>query len=156
MDGSGSTLLAHNLEQALGLVEGLNNKLYQKRERVAIIQFANQQVSTLLEPTRAPKKIRPLLRKLSAGGGTPLRQAVLQGLSLLDNEARKKPQEHQHLYLITDGRSRDALHDLNCKVEVTLIDTECGPVRLNNARVLAQQLNAHYFSIEQLKHWSEP
>ncbi len=144
-----------NLQQSLGVVEGLVNASYQHRHRTAIIQFGNQQVHTLLPPGRPPKRILPLLRNLPAGGGTPLRNALTTGLQLLTREARKRPGESQHLYLISDCKSLDSIADLKAHIPITLIDTESGPVRLNRGALLAQQLGARHLHIKQLSDWSE-
>ncbi|WP_164880841.1 vWA domain-containing protein [Aestuariirhabdus litorea] len=155
LDSSGSTLQQQNLQQALGVVQGLIDASYQQRQRVALIQFGNQQVQLLLPPGRAPKRIHSLLQRLQAGGGTPLREALQQGVELLEREARRHPREIQQLFLVSDCRSQDSLAGLPSGVSATLIDTEMGPVRLNRGPLLAQQLGARHLPLEQLTYWSD-
>ncbi len=119
------------------------------------MQFGNQRIETLFAPAKAPSCSENILSQIRGGGGTPLRQGVIQALQLLHTQSKAHPGEHQHLYLLTDGRCRDALHDIQPKVPITLIDTEVGKIRLNRCLQLAEQLGATYTALDQLNYWSE-
>ncbi len=107
-------------------------------------------METLLKPQRALKELERKLGQISAGGGTPLRQALLEARELLTRQTRLRPAQSQTLYLLTDGRSRDELDGIQFDCPVVVVDTELTAVRLGRARQLAQRLDARLVALESL------
>lgn len=109
---------------------------------MCLMTFGNERIEIVLHPQRTPKNINMLLESISAGGGTPLRKALLQV-----NEFIKKQSylyEKCKLYLFTDGRTRDPISSLKVDCDVMLIDTENSVVKLGLGKNLANRLNAQY------------
>jgi len=92
--------------------------------------------------------------ELGAGGGTPLRRALLQALSVCQRPAFRGDGVSKRLFVLTDGRSREAVDDLRARcraLEPCVVDCERGALRLGRARGLAAALAAGYVHVEQLR-----
>ncbi len=148
LDTSGSNLNHRALSQALGAISGLYRRAYLQRQRCALLGFGNGKVDILLKPQRAHKQLEQRLNIIQAGGGTPLRQALLDAQKLLRKNRRQHPAESQTLYLFTDGRSRDELDDIAFDCPVVVVDTERTAVRLGRARQLAQRFGGACLALE--------
>jgi Mg-chelatase subunit ChlD len=64
-----------------------------------------------------------------------------------------RPSPDQRLFLFTDGRTRENLAGLanaHPQTQVTVIDCERGPVRLDRTRRLAEHLGARYVHVDWL------
>lgn len=138
------------LAAAKGTLASLLETAYRLRARVGILQFAGAGTHLQVPPQRAPREIFGLLQALTAGGGTPLRQGIVDALQLLDRERRRYPTEEQLLALFTDGRSRANLSDIQIPCRLLVIDTETGPVRLGRCRQLAAVLGGEYLALDRL------
>lgn len=96
--------------------------------------------------------INEILNTIQAGGGTPLRQTLLE----IQRYSHKRKQQHdveQHkVFLMTDGRSRDKFDDIifDKALEFYLIDSEQASIKLNKAHALALYLKASYIPIASL------
>ncbi len=143
LDTSGSTL-SHTLSaRAKACVLEISKNAYLNREAIEILGFGNNQVQQLLGKVKAPKELSEMLNNVSVAGGTPLRKVLQEAKLLL---ARKKSLAgHVQCYLITDGRSRSQVDDIDLGVPTVLIDTENTPVKRGRGSQLAQQLKAEYF-----------
>ncbi|MDG9666997.1 ATP-binding protein [Hahella sp. CR1] len=144
LDTSASTLSQRALAQAKGVILGLARQAYLAREKLAVLAFGAQRAEWVIPCRRAPKDIVALLDDLPAGGGTPLRQALLHARQLLARQTRANPHLTCRTLLLTDGRSRDPLDDLTWDSPLWVVDTEQTAVRLNRCRQLAQRLGAAY------------
>ncbi|ABC33109.1 magnesium chelatase ATPase subunit I [Hahella chejuensis KCTC 2396] len=144
LDTSASTLSQRALAQAKGVILGLARQAYLAREKLAVLAFGAQRTEWVIPCRRAPKDIAALLNELPAGGGTPLRQALLHARQLLARQTRANPHLTCRTLLLTDGRSRDPLDDLIWGSPLWVVDTEQTAVRLNRCRQLAQRLGAAY------------
>jgi Mg-chelatase subunit ChlD len=90
---------------------------------------------------------------LEGGGGTPLRQAVLDALALCDTAKFRPAHVAKRLLLLTDGRTREDLDDLGrrCReLDVLVVDCESGALRLERARRLASALGGRHVHVEAL------
>ncbi len=71
-------------------------------------------------------------------------------------KARKLLQQYRHrysqqtVYLLSDGRSKDTMKDLDLPCPLVVIDTEQARVPLARARQLAEQLDAEYLHLASL------
>ncbi|MGP9767834.1 AAA family ATPase [Halomonas sp. AOP13-D3-9] len=144
LDTSGSTLGQRLLGQAKGLVESLVTQAYAAREQVAVLGFGNGGVVSILSRRRAPKKARGTLDNAKGGGGTPLREAIIEAKRLIRQWQQREPGLQVRTYLITDGRTRESVDDLAPLGECLLIDTEHSKVKRGQGARIAQQLGARY------------
>lgn len=146
LDTSGSTLAGEQLSDAKAMVGSLCDYFYQQRQRIALLCFGNQRYEWLIRDSKAPADIDIILNSIQAGGGTPLRQALLEIHRYSMKRIRSKPMEKKKLFLISDGRIRDRLDDimLSQDMEVYVLDSENTEIRLNKAQALATHLEAHY------------
>ncbi|MDN3560076.1 AAA family ATPase [Vreelandella neptunia] len=145
LDTSGSTLGQRLLGQAKGLVESLVSQAYAAREQVAVLGFGNGGVVTILSRRRAPKNARGTLEAAKGGGGTPLREAIIEAKRLIRQWQRREPGLKVRTYLITDGRTRETVDDLAPLEDCLLIDTEQSKVKRGQGARIAQQLGARYW-----------
>lgn len=147
LDTSGSTLGQRLLGQAKGLVESLVSQAYAAREQVAVLGFGNGGVMPILSRRRAPKNARGTLDSAKGGGGTPLREAIIEAKRLIQQWQRREPGLKVRTYLITDGRTREAVDDLAPLEDCLLIDTEQSRVKRGQGARIAQQLGARYWPV---------
>lgn len=148
LDTSASVLGREALAHARAAVLGIARAAYLAREQLAILAFGNDRVEWLLSPRRAPKDCDAQLAKLPAGGGTPLRRALLAGRDRIDRLARRHPGLYTRTLLLTDGRSRDRVDDISWPSEICVLDTERARVPLRRARGLARQLGGRYLPLD--------
>jgi len=145
LDTSASTLSGGGLGHAKGLIRALSEEAYLDRRKLALVTFGNGEVLTILTPQKAPKDIEPILQKITGGGGTPLRQALVAVQNLIE-----KMRTHKLsciLYLLTDGRVEKDVSlpaELSQICEVKLVDIESAKIKLAKGKELARQLNARY------------
>lgn len=145
LDTSGSTLGQRLLGQAKGLVESLVAQAYAAREQVAVLGFGNGGVVPILSRRRAPKNARGTLDSAKGGGGTPLREAIIEAKRLILQWQRREPGLKVRTYLITDGRTRETVDDLAPLTDCLVIDTEQSKVKRGQGARIAQQLGARYW-----------
>jgi len=153
VDASASTLRGGALRRAKGLVAALLEQARRRRERAGILRFGGGGDGVQL--LRACRKvgrfeIAPELARITGGGGTPLRRALLRAAGQLRAEANRRPGERREFFLITDGRSRDRLRGLTlANAAATVVDIEGGAVRLGRCRRIARELGARLVHIDQ-------
>ena len=147
LDTSGSTLTAQLSARAKACVVEISKQAYLAREQLQILGFGNSDVQQILAKVRAPKELKQLLNSVDVAGGTPLRQVLAQAKQILEPLLKSNSTTSVRCYLITDGRSKAQLDDLQLPVPTVLIDTESSAVKRGRGAVLAQQLRAHYFSL---------
>ncbi len=144
LDTSGSTLGKRLLGRAKGLVESVAHQAYAAREQIAVLAFGNDGVQPVLPRRRAPKAMADRLDATHGGGGTPLRAAVSRAAQLIRQWQRREPGLHIRTYLITDGRTRQPLHDLPRLGDCVVVDTEQSAIKRGRGPQIAEQLGALY------------
>jgi len=147
LDTSGSTLGHQLMAQAKGVVLQISKQAYLSREQLAILGFGNDQLEDVLPRIRAPKQIKNCLDQISAGGGTPIREALQRAESYLHNLLHKIPELVIKCYLITDGRTKQNIAGLTLPGECTVIDIEASSVKRGRAESIAQALGARYLTL---------
>lgn len=146
LDTSASTLGKQSLSNTKGAIAQLAEECYLRREHLCIMTFGNNRIETALHPQRAPKDIQNILDKIQAGGGTPLRKALLK----IQEMVERNHQQLCQLFIFTDGRSRESIQNIHLNCEVVVIDTENGDVKLGMSQQLAQCLNGNYVHLQNL------
>ena len=151
VDASASTRRHGALSQAKGLLGNVLQQAYQQRARIAVLQATGMQAQWPFQGQKSSAAMLSWLNELGAGGGTPLIEGLLQTHEWLVQRQRSKPGEQQRMLVITDGRLREWQPLAPAGCPTVLVDIESGPIRLGRARLLAQQLNADYHPIEELR-----
>lgn len=146
LDASGSTLKHRVLAKAKGLIAGITKECYQLRQDLALFSFNGKQHQRHFGPARAPKDSSIILSSINAGGGTALRLAMEKTLQFL----RKQNQTHK-LMVITDGRCRDSLAELNLPCPTLFVDLEDHRLPLGRCQQYANQLGADYIHINKIE-----
>jgi Mg-chelatase subunit ChlD len=149
LDTSGSTLASDQLRDAKAVVQSLCQSFYRQRQRIALLCFGNQQTDWIISNSKALFNIDNLLSAIQAGGGTPLRQALLEIHRYIGKRRQAQPTEKQKLFIISDGRSRDKLDDirLDSSIDIFVLDSEKSAIKLNRAHDLAICLKAEYIDL---------
>ena len=132
------------LSDAKAIVQSLCEYFYQQRQKISLLTFGNQQCQWLIRHSKTPMDMVPILSAIQAGGGTPLRRALLRISAYLIKRKHLAPAEKQKIFLITDARSRDKVEDINLidNAEVYVLDSENSAIKLNKAQQLAKRLGA--------------
>lgn len=151
LDCSSSMLRGGALAAAKGIAQALLDAPGSARTELALIAFSGARASACI--ARASRaRFERALADLGAGGGTPLRRALIDALAL-GRRADLRGAPHKRLLLFTDGRTREPagdLHALRAAFEVSVIDCERTRVRLGRARAIARELDARYAHVERL------
>ena len=168
VDGSGSMGAQRRMIATKGAIESLLVHSYQKRDKVAMVLFRKDHAEVILPQTSSAHLASRLLRAIPVGGKTPLSSGLLVAYELLRRVLLREPETRILLTLITDGKANHSMTSASPSEEVKraasllrelpftetmVVDTErkSGLVRTDNARAIADQLGAAYFSIEDLK-----
>ncbi len=151
LDTSGSLLVRSALASAKGVIAGLCYQAYQQRQALELIGFGGDGIATLQAARKPPRDSLPLLDSIGAGGGTPLRAALLHLATRCRQLARQHPTQNRQVFIFTDARSRDVLHGIVLNAEINIIDTEQAVVPLGRARALATLLGGSYRHIDCLE-----
>jgi magnesium chelatase subunit ChlD-like protein len=147
IDCSASMLQSGALALAKGLAGSLAARASQRKERLALVSFAGEAVRLQL----GSRGLERAIAQLRAGGGTPLRRALLESLALCRQRDYCGSHIEKRLLLLTDGRTREAVGDLRARcrsLQPCVLDCERGALRLGRARGLAAALDADYLHVE--------
>ena len=147
VDTSSSTIGGEALKNTKGLIRSIASHAYLKRELLCIIQFGNNKVSIIHSPRRPPKSFVPVLNKIKAGGGTPLRKALKYTEAIFKRWDQNQQHPSRSLYLFTDGRSNDTVSDIRISSPLTVIDTENSALKIGRAENIALVLQGNYCHI---------
>lgn len=147
LDTSGSVLQNQQLGQAKTVIMTIAEQVYQQRQQLCIFGFGNDNVELIMAQQKAPKQLQLWLDNITAGGGTPIRDMLLQVRELQDKLAKQNSGYSFYNYLITDGRIRQDVDDLTLRGDTLLIDSEDAAVKRGRGPLLAEQLAAEYCAL---------
>ncbi|MEO3774748.1 magnesium chelatase subunit D family protein [Micromonospora sp. B9E7] len=153
VDASGSMGARQRMTAVKDAVLALLTDAYQRRDKVAVIGFRGSGARTLLPATSSVLAASTRLAELPTGGRTPLAEGLLAAADLLRVERLRDPKRRPLVLVVTDGRATAGTRPLDrtaaaAKVlaatgaPCVVVDCESGPVRLNLASRLANQLDA--------------
>jgi len=100
LDTSSSMRMEKKIKFAKTLAWQLLQQSYEKKNKVALLSFRDEEVQVLVAPTPDVTKIQEALEKLPTGGKTPLTPALFKAFEMAKKEKRLSPA----VILISDGR----------------------------------------------------
>jgi len=145
LDTSASTLKKQQFARAKSAVLAISEQAYLKREQLSIFGFGNQKIDLLMPQKRAPKILRQWLDQITASGGTPMKEMLIQAVQYQKQLLLKSPSLLIKTFLITDGRVTQELSGIKLTGESLLIDIEDSAVKRGKGQKIAQQLEAEYY-----------
>ncbi|OBI20310.1 hypothetical protein A5712_18225 [Mycobacterium sp. E2327] len=162
VDASGSMAARDRMAAVSGAALSLLRDAYQRRDKVAVITFRQQQARLLLPPTSSAHIAGRRLARFDTGGKTPLAEGLLAARELIIREKARDRARRPLVVVLTDGRatagpdplrrSRIAAARLRAEgAAAVVVDCETSYVRLGLARQLADQLGAPAVRLEQLR-----
>jgi len=104
LDASRSMGARRRMEITKGVLLGLLDKAYQRRDEVALITFQGNEATLVLPPTRSVRRVQSLVRDLPVGGRTPLDRALAVARATLAQSARRQSGLATTILLVSDGR----------------------------------------------------
>ncbi|MBI4966289.1 MAG: magnesium chelatase subunit D family protein [Desulfomonile tiedjei] len=167
VDASGSMAAKGRMVASKGAIMSLLKDAYQKRDRVAMISFRQQEAFVNLPPTASIYLAGKLLKELPVGGKTPLAAGLHKGQALLRNVLLKDPACKPILIILTDGKANESVGKgdpfwealsvakgiaLDKRVKSIVVDAEEDRgFRYGLSARLAEVLHADYFTIKDLR-----
>jgi magnesium chelatase subunit D len=161
VDASGSMAARDRMSAVSGATLSLLRDAYQRRDKVAVITFRQQEARLLLPPTSSAHIAGRRLARFDTGGKTPLAEGLLAARELVIRERARDRARRPLVVVLTDGRatagpdplgrSRIAAARLVAEgAAAVVVDCETSYVRLGLAGQLARQLGAPAVRLEQL------
>lgn len=168
VDASRSMAAQKRMQAVKGAILSLLQDAYQKRDRIGMIAFRQDQAEEIVPITRSVHLAEQRLRTLPTGGQTPLSLGLKRGFERLRQAVKRDPEIVPVMIVLTDGKANvglqpggnvqdlieesrrmaEAVH--HAGIQSLVIDTEQGFVKLQLAKKLAEAMCAQYVPIEQL------
>lgn len=127
VDGSGSMAINH-FEAAKGAALKLLEKAYVYRDQVALIYFRHKQAQLLLAPGASVTQAATALKKVRAGGKTPLGSALMKTIDLVKKNNIQRTTPGTVLILFTDGKANQPYHEKEGANPTTTAMVELKPI----------------------------
>jgi magnesium chelatase subunit D len=161
VDASGSMAARDRMAAVSGATLSLLRDAYQRRDKVAVITFRQQEARLLLPPTSSAHIAGRRLGRFDTGGKTPLAEGLLAARELIVREKARDHARRSLVVVLTDGRANAGLDPLGRSrtaaarllaegAAAVVVDCETSYVRLGLAEQLARQLGAPVVRLEQL------
>ncbi|WP_026356505.1 magnesium chelatase subunit D family protein [Mycobacterium sp. 141] len=161
VDASGSMAARDRMSAVGGATLSLLRDAYQRRDKVAVITFRQQDARVLLPPTSSVHIASRRLARFDTGGKTPLAQGLLAARDVVVRERARDRARRPLVVLLTDGRATGGPDPLGRTrtaaallvaegAAAVVVDCETSFVRLGLAGQLADQLGAPAVRLEQL------
>ncbi len=162
VDASGSMAARDRMSAVTGATLSLLRDAYQRRDKVAVITFRQQDAQVLLPPTTSVHIASRRLARFDTGGKTPLAQGLLAARDLVIREKARDRARRSLVVVLTDGRAtggpdplgrtRQAAAALAAEgAAAVVVDCETSFVRLGLAAQLAEQLGSPAVRLEELR-----
>lgn len=162
VDASGSMAARDRMSAVGGATLSLLRDAYQRRDKVAVITFRQQEAQLLLPPTSSVHIASRRLARFDTGGKTPLAQGLLAARDVVVREKARDRARRSLVVVLTDGRAtggqdplgrtRQAAARLVAEgAAAVVVDCETSYVRLGLAQQLADQLGAPAVRLAQLR-----
>src|SRR3954452_13517984 len=143
------------MAQVKGVILGLLTDAYQRRDRIALVTFRDDEAQVVLAPTASVEKAAHAIEQLPTGGRTPLAQGLQETELVIRTEQPRDPTRRALAVIVTDGRAKDHAGALQAAASlaraaasVVVLDGEQGPVRLGLAGELAEAAGGKLLRLE--------
>jgi magnesium chelatase subunit D len=160
VDSSGSMAQADQIRYAKGVVQQTLEKYKGRQIAFAGIGLRNGKAEIFHNTTTQADQFVAALQQLKTGGKTNLAAGFEKVYHLLHRSAQSRHIQH-YLYIFTDGRINATTTDNDPITEAVryykrylksltythVLNTEQGFIKLDNARLLAEKLQAHFSEI---------
>jgi magnesium chelatase subunit D len=161
VDASGSMAARDRMAAVSGAALSLLRDAYQRRDKVAVITFRQQEARLLLPPTTSAHIAGRRLARFDTGGKTPLAEGLLAARELIVPEKARDRARRSLVVVLTDGRATAGPNPLGRTraaaarlvaegAAAVVVDCETSYVRLGLAKQLARYLGAPVIRPEQL------
>ena len=161
VDASGSMAARRRMTAVKTAILSLLTDAYQRRDKVGLVTFRGERAELALPPTGSVEIAVARLRDLSAGGRTPLAEALLKATDVVRVERIRDPRRRPLLVVVTDGRATygaDATgraHGAAAALGSTglssvVVDCESGRFRMGLARRLAELMGAVHLPVDEV------
>jgi magnesium chelatase subunit D len=162
VDASGSMAARDRMAAVSGATLSLLRDAYQRRDKVAVITFRQQDAQLLLPPTSSVHIASRRLARFDTGGKTPLAQGLLTARDVVVREKARDRARRSLVVVLTDGRATGGPDPLGRTrmaaarlvaegAAAVVVDCETSHVRLGLAEQLANQLGAPSVRLAQLR-----
>jgi len=162
VDASGSMAARDRMSAVSGATLSLLRDAYQRRDKVAVITFRQQDALVLLPPTSSVYIAGRRLARFDTGGRTPLAQGLLAARDMVLRERARDRARRSLVVVLTDGRATGGPDPLGRAriaaarlvaegAAAVVVDCETAYVRLGLAAELASHLNAESVRLDQLR-----
>lgn len=162
VDASGSMAARDRMSAVGGATLSLLRDAYQRRDKVAVITFRQQDATVLLPPTSSVYIASRRLARFDTGGKTPLAHGLLAARDMVVRERARDRARRSLVVVLTDGRAtggpdplgrtRTAAARLVAEgAAAVVVDCETSYIRLELAKDLAGHLNAPVVRLDQLR-----
>ena len=162
VDASGSMAARDRMSAVSGAALSLLRDAYQRRDKVAVITFRQQDARVLLPPTTSAHIAGRRLARFDTGGRTPLAQGLLAARDMVVRERARDRARRSLVVVLTDGRATGGPDPLGRAriaaarlvaegAAAVVVDCETSYVRLGLAEDLAVHLNARSVRLDQLR-----
>jgi magnesium chelatase subunit D len=153
VDASGSMAARDRMSAVSGATLSLLRDAYQRRDKVAVITFRQQDAQLLLPPTSSVHIAGRRLARFDTGGKTPLAQGLLAARDVVLREKARDRARRTLVVVLTDGRATGGPDPLGRArtaagllvaegAAAVVVDCETSHVRLGLAEQLARYLGA--------------
>jgi magnesium chelatase subunit D len=161
VDASGSMAARDRMSAVSGATLSLLRDAYQRRDKVAVITFRQQDAHLLLPPTSSVHIASRRLTRFDTGGKTPLAQGLLAARDVVVREKVRDRTRRSLVVVLTDGRATGGPDPLGrARVAAArlvaegaaaiVVDCETSYVRLGLAEQLAGHLGAPVVRLAEL------
>ena len=162
VDASGSMAARDRMSAVGGATLSLLRDAYQRRDKVAVITFRQQEAQLLLPPTSSVHIASRRLARFDTGGKTPLAQGLLAARDVVVREKARDRARRSLVVVLTDGRATGGPDPLGRTrtaaallvaegAAAVVVDCETSHVRLGLAEDLARHLGAPAVRLVQLR-----
>ncbi|GJF11260.1 hypothetical protein NGTWS0302_04920 [Mycolicibacterium cyprinidarum] len=162
VDASGSMAARDRMSAVSGATLSLLRDAYQRRDKVAVITFRQQEARVLLPPTSSVYIASRRLARFDTGGRTPLAQGLLAARDMVVRERARDRARRSLVVVLTDGRATGGPDPLGRTriaaarlvaegAAAVVVDCETSYVRLGLAEDLAGHLGAPSVRLDQLR-----
>jgi magnesium chelatase subunit D len=162
VDASGSMAARDRMAAVGGATLSLLRDAYQRRDKVAVITFRQQDAQVLLPPTSSVHIAHRRLARFDTGGKTPLAQGLLAARDVVVREKARDRARRSLVVVLTDGRATGGEDPLGRTriaaarlvaegAAAVVVDCETSYVRLGLAEQLAGHLGAPSVRLAQLR-----